>query len=414
MMTGTAVPPGPAPRWNLLRSTAVLGAALMAANLAGYLLAIVGSHQLTASAYGLFSAMIAILLVAGIPALALQAVVARRTAADELPLHAAIRDGVLTGTASALVGVLAWPGLTVFLHVDHHGVAVLFAAAGLVPLNVLAAIQGHLQGHERFARLSVVVAVIGVGKLVGGVVPLAAGGAATSAMAGIAIATGVSCVVALRLAAGQNRRAPGTQHHPTAHPELATATLSIGAVILLASLDLLLARHLLSSTLSGRYAAGNVVAKAAFWLPQAVPLTALPRLSKGDVANRALREAGLLTAAIGVTCVAVTAVGGVFLVKLTFGASYGGIGHDAWLFALQGAALAGVQLLIIDDIAARRRRIVPLVLLAAAVETVVMLTVAPRHPATVITIAAIVAGALCAVAVLRRSRVRPMPAPAPQ
>ncbi len=66
------------PRWS--------ASALMAGNLASYLLAIIGSHRLRPSDYGLFGAMLAILLVGGIPALALQAVVARRTAAEQLPL----------------------------------------------------------------------------------------------------------------------------------------------------------------------------------------------------------------------------------------------------------------------------------------------------------------------------------------
>jgi O-antigen/teichoic acid export membrane protein len=394
----------PAPRWNLVRSTAILGAALMAANLANYLLAIIGSHQLRPSDYSLLGAMLAVLLVAGIPSLALQAVVARRTATDGLAFHDAIRDGALTGAASVVIGLIAWPGLAVFLHVDHHGLAVLFAITGLLPLNLLAAVQGHLQGNERFARLSAVVIVIGIGRLIGGVVPLALGGGATSVMAGIAIATGASCVVGLRVAAAPTRRPIGTVAAPTARPELLTATLSIGALLLLSSLDLLFARHLLTATVSGRYAAGAVVAKAAFWLPQAIPLTALPRLSRGVGRERALREAAILTAAIAIACIAVTAVGGVFLVRLTFGASYASIGHVAWLFALQGSALAGVQLLIIDDIAARRRRVVPVVLIAAAIEAAVVLSVRPRHPDTLIAIATTAAAVLCAITTYRRTR----------
>jgi O-antigen/teichoic acid export membrane protein len=378
----------------------------MAANLASYLLAIIGSHRLRPADYSLLGAMLAVLLVAAIPSLALQAVVARRTAIDDLPLHDALRDGALTGAVSVALGAAAWPGLTIFLHVDHHGLAVVYAVAGLLPLNLLAAVQGHLQGNEKFPRLAMIVVLVGIGRLFGGVIPLVVGGGATSVMAGIAIATGVTCALGLRIAASPTRRPAGAAASPSARPELLTATLSIGALLLLSSLDLLFARHLLTATLSGRYAAGTVVAKAAFWLPQAIPLTALPRLSRGAGRERALREAAILTALIALTSIAVTAIAGVFLVRLTFGSSYASIGHYAWLFALQGSALAGVQLLIIDDIAARRRRVVPAVLVAAVIETAIVLGARPHHPGVLITVAAVVASALCAVTTYRRVRVK--------
>jgi O-antigen/teichoic acid export membrane protein len=407
-MTTTTAGGEPASRRSLVRSSAVVGAALMTGNLASYLLAIIGSHRLLPSAYGLFGAMLAVLLVGGIPALALQAVVARRTAAEQLPLRHALRDGMVTGLASVAVGLAAWPGLTAFLHVDHHGLAVVLVVAGLLPLNLLGAIQGHLQGAERFGRLAVVVVVIGVGRLLGGVIPLLLGAKATGVMAGIAIATTLSALVALRLAAQPGivfaTAARTTAARRSARPELVTATLSMGALLLLSSLDLLLARHLLPATPAGRYAAGNVVAKAAFWLPQAVPLTALPRLSRHDHRAKALRDAAVLTAAIAALSITVTAVAGVFLVKLTFGAGYGSIGGVAWLFAVQGSALAGVQLLVFHDIAVRRRGVVPLVLLAALLETAIVLAVDPNSPRVIIAIAASTAVALVGVTALRHQR----------
>lgn len=399
-MTGTTTDPGAASRRSLVRSTAVVGAALMAGNLASYLLAIIGSHRLRPSDYGLFGAMLAVLLIGGIPALALQAVVARRTAAEHLPLRRALRDGVLTGAASVVVGLAAWPGLTAFLHVGEHGIAILFAVAGLLPLNILAGIQGHLQGGERFGRLAVVVLVVGFGRLIGGVVPLAFGGAATAVMAGVAVATAVSALVALRLTAGEaspTRLAGAESASGPVRHELLRAILSMGALLLMSSLDLLLARHVLPAGQAGRYAAGNVVAKVAFWLPQAVALTALARLSRTDDRARALRDASVLTVAIATVSITVTALAGPFLVRLTFGTGYASIGSIAWLFAVQGSALAGVQLLVFSDIAARRLSVVIPILVAAGLETVVVLAVQPVTPRGIITIAATVAVLLVGV-----------------
>jgi O-antigen/teichoic acid export membrane protein len=394
-MTATSTDADLAVRPSFVRSAAVVGIALMAGNLASYLLAIIGSHRLRPSDYGLFGAMLAILLIGGIPSLALQAVVARRTAAENLVVRRALREGLLVGLISVAVGLVLWPGLTRFLHVGDHGLAILFTVASLLPLNLQAAAQGHLQGEEKFERLALLVVVIGVGRLLGGVIPLMLGAEATGAMAGMAIATALSAAVALRVvkrSAGPSLTPAGPiEDDVSARPELVTATLSMGALLLLSSLDLLLARHVLPATEAGRYAAGNVVAKAAFWLPQAVALTALPRLSRTEDRAKALRDAALLTAAIAAVSITVTAVAGDFLVRLTFGTGYESIGGIAWLFALQGSALAGVQLLVFHDIAARRRGVVPLVLIAAAIETVVILALAPHTPRPIITIAATVA-----------------------
>jgi O-antigen/teichoic acid export membrane protein len=407
MVTSTEA--GPASRRSLLRSAVVVGAALMTGNLASYLLAIVGSHRLHPAAYGLFGSMLAILLIGGIPALAVQAVVARRTAAEHLSRQRALADGIRTGLATVAVGVAAWPGLTVFLHVDRHGLAVLAVVASLLPLNILAAIQGHLQGGESFARLAVVLVLAGVGRLVGGVVPLAFGAGTAGVMTGIAVATSVAALVAMRLRSDPTAAAPTGEpagSSQSIRPELVSATVSMGALLLLSSLDLLLARHVLPASQTGRYAAGNVVAKAAFWLPQAVPLTALPRLSRSDHRAKALADAALLTAAIGAVSIIVTAVAGSTLVRLTFGSGYASIGGVAWLFAVQGTALAGVQLLVFHDIAARRRGVVPSVLVAAAIEAVIVLVVRPSHPRTIIEIAASIATALVVVTAVRHRLAR--------
>lgn len=127
-------------------------------------------------------------------------------------------------------------------------------------------------------------------------------------------------------------------------------------------------------------------------------------MSRSDDRATALRDAANLTAVVSAAAITVTVVGGVFLVRLTFGPGYDSIGGIAWLFAVQGSALAGVQLLVFHDIAARRRGVVPLVLLAAVVESAVVLGISPDTPRTIIAIAAGVAVVLLGVTTLRHWR----------
>lgn len=391
-------------RSELVRFSAMLGPALMAANVASYLLAVLGGRELTTADYGFFGSLLSVLLVASVPALAVQAVVARRTAVGEMDRGQALRVGALVGAGSAVIGLAVTPALAVFLHAGSHALGLVVIMLSLVPLNLLAGVQGRLQGRERFARLAVLVMLIGVGRLLGGVVPLALHAGSTVVMVGIAIGVTVTAVVGVRMLRDEPvaelvEPAPA---HSAIRSEIGGAVLAMGALLLLSNLDLLLGRHVLSGTVSGRYAAGNVVAKVAFWLPQAVALAVLPRLSRGVDRRKALREALLLTAALTGAIVVIAAVAGVLVTRVAFGPRYASIGTVAWLFAVQGGVLAMLQLLILDDIATRRRVVAPLALLAAAIEVVVVLSTGISTPHALIATATLVAAGLGVAVAFRR------------
>jgi O-antigen/teichoic acid export membrane protein len=392
-------------RSELVRSSAILGPALMAANVASYLLAVLGGRELTPADYGFFGSLLSVLLVAGVPALAIQAVVARRTAVGEIDRSGALRIGAVSGAVSAAVGLLLTPALALFLHAGPHALGLVVIMVSLLPFNVLAAVQGRLQGRERFAGLAVLVLLIGSGRLLGGVVPLVLHAGATVVMLGIGLGVTAAATVGVRMTRTDRDTAAALDtagHGPRLRAEVAGAILAMGALLLLTNLDLLLGRHVLASAVSGRYAAGNVIAKIAFWLPQAVALAALPRLSRGVGRVKAMREALLLTAALAGVIVVVAAVAGVLVTRLAFGPRYASIGGVAWLFALQGGILALVQLLVLDDIARRRRLVAPLAVAAAAVEVAVVLLAGISTPRALVLTATLVAAALGVAVVLRR------------
>jgi O-antigen/teichoic acid export membrane protein len=394
-----------ATRSDLVRSSAILGPALIAANVASYLLAVLGGRELTTADYGFFGSLLSVLLVAGVPALAIQAVVARRTAVGEIDLAGALRVGAVTGCVSAAIGLLLTPALAIFLHAGPHALGLVVIMVSLLPLNVLAAIQGRLQGRERFVGLAALVLLIGAGRLFGGVVPLILHAGSTVVMLGIGLGVTAAATVGVRMARAEPATGTGGEpvvQAPRLRSEVGSASLAMGALLLLSNLDLLLGRHVLPSTVSGRYAAGNVVAKIAFWLPQAVALAALPRLSRGVGRVKAMREALLLTAVLAGVIVVVAAVAGVLVTRLAFGPRYASIGSVAWLFAIQGGILALVQLLILDDIAMRRRVVAPLAVVAALVEVAVVLLSGISTPRALVLTATLVAAGLGVAVVVRR------------
>jgi O-antigen/teichoic acid export membrane protein len=391
-----AVSPG------LIRPAALLGPALLAANLASYALVLIAGRVLTPAAYSVLVTLLALLLVGSVPSLALQSVLARRGAVGTNEIDGAFAAGIVTGAIVTGLMFAALPALHSFLHLQHHVLGLVAMAAALLPVHVIASIQGSLQGAERFGRLGVVVVLGGLARLLGGAIPLAFGATVDEAMVGIAV---VSAAVAVTASAYAGVRRLVAQRPSVSGfgREVVTAAVAFGGLLVLSSLDVLLARHLLISNAAGRYGAGSVVSKGGLWLPQAVALVALPRLSRAEQGSRALRDALALTSAIGAVVVVVTAAVGATVVRLGFGADLVPSHGWVWPFALQGAALAMVQLLIADDVARRTMVVAPLTLAAAGVELAIVFGLGIDSPRALIGCATIIAIGLAAAALLCRS-----------
>jgi len=176
------------------------------ANAGNYAFNVVMAFLLGPEAYGALAALLALVLVGSVPGLALQAVVARRVAlagsgrapsGDSWP---GVRWLVgRAGLALALLTVAIGPGLVLFLHLD-SAVPVLWLALALAPTPLLFAVQGLLQGRERFGALAAVL-LAGAGvKLAVGLALVAAGLGISGAMAGVAAGGLLAALAGLRLA----------------------------------------------------------------------------------------------------------------------------------------------------------------------------------------------------------------------
>jgi O-antigen/teichoic acid export membrane protein len=442
---------------SLRRDALVLAAGMAVANAGNYGFNLVMAFLLGPEAYGALAALLALVLVGSVPGLALQAVVARRTALAGGSVWPGARWLVgRAGLGLALLTVAAGPGLVLFLHLD-SAVPLLWLALALAPTPLLFAVQGLLQGRERFGALAAVMVAGAVVKLAIGLVLVAAGFGVSGAMAGVAAGGVLAALAGLRLAAPPGRRlaapagfrlaAPGVVDNPTPSSP-GSATLPVGAplpevegatrpevegagrpepgwwrevggatagllgLFLLANLDVLLARHYLDRAAAGRYALGAVVAKIAFWAPQFVVTVVFPRLVGGADPRRLLGTSalviggfgGLLAATLGVAALAGLAVP-------VLGGGYAGLGPLLPLFAALGTGLALVQLLLFEGIATRDRRLGRAVAVALVAE--VALVAGPLHGSVgQVAGAALTVVAALAVAgwwLVRQRRTRPSP-----
>lgn len=356
------------------------------ANVLSYGLSLAGARLLVPAEYGLFVALLAVSIVASVPALALQAVVAvrvvrapaverDRVAAQSLGL------GLATGAVLVAAGVLATPLLERFLRLPGSG-AGLWLAASLLPFAVFGALQGLAQGRHDFGRLAVVLVAAAGGRLVGGVAGLLLTRDTTGAMAGVAVGLAAG-VAAGWLVTGRPRPARGSW--PVR--KLAVASQALAGLFLLTNLDPVLARHYLPAVEAGLYGAGAVLAKAAFFLPQFVVLVVFPRLASAPRPGRTLWVALAALGGLGVLLTGITRLAGGLAVTAVGGAAYQELAGRAWLFVAVGSSFVIVQLLLYAQLTAARQQVTLAVWAVVAAEAAVVATVAHGSLTAVVTTA---------------------------
>lgn len=377
-------------------------------NMLAYGFSVAVAHQLDQSGYGQIGALLTILLVASIPATAIQAVTARRVASavaqDPAALRAftapLVRWSLLIGVAAAIVlGGLA-PVVSALLPAVSTG-QVAWTALSLIPSALIYCYLGIAQGGSRFRAYTVLFVAMNGAKLAAGLGAGAAGATPGLIMGSVAVAwfaTAALAHFALRDMVGRPRFERGLGYVR----ELGTASWSLGAVLLLSLLDGLLAAHYFSGDALGRYQAGAMFTRAGYFAPQFAGVLAYPKLAVPQSRRKALTTAMALSVGIGLAMVVTTVLAAGPLVRFAFGAKYLGViagfnlASAAGLFALSGATQAMVQLALLDAVARRSHVTGWLVFGGIVAEASVILAVA-HHSATQLITTAAVCGTATAV-----------------
>src|SRR5262245_10052984 len=236
---------------------------MAAANGLNYAFNLVMLRLLQPADYGALGALLAVILIGTVPGLALQAVVARHTA-----LRAGDHDAVAELWSRTLVAVswvslglglvaaAAAPALAAFLHLGSLAPA-LWLAANILPLALVATLQGMLQGVQRFGVLAAVLLLNAEIRLAVGVGLVAAGYGVDGALAASVAGSLLGMLLPLVLLGPALAGASGRRRRPAARAELSggrappvaaalgrevgAAALAFLGLLLLTNLDLLLA-----------------------------------------------------------------------------------------------------------------------------------------------------------------------------
>jgi O-antigen/teichoic acid export membrane protein len=300
------------------------------------------AHILDPGEYSLLASGLVLIYIVTIPAVALQAAVARDVAShlaagEEVEAGVALRESLLAVSrlmiGLVLVGaVLAYPAI-VLLNV-HRELFMVAVGASAIAALVLPAAWGGLQGAQRFGALGFNQALTATAKLIVGAGLALAGIGVTGIMFGVAGATAAAAIAALVPLRGLWELGHGQPLNPR---RLFSVYVTAAAVIfslfaILTSIDLLVARAAFTPHVAGLYAAASVGARTLLLLPVAVTTVLFPRVATLQDAARERRHlvAGVAVVAAGAalgTAIMFLAPGPIL--DIAFGPSYRGAG--SWL-----------------------------------------------------------------------------------
>jgi O-antigen/teichoic acid export membrane protein len=335
-----------------VQATAIVGVGLVVSQVIAMLQMLVVARILGPEQYGVFGAMAVVLLIGSTVLAATQVTIARHVASGRSLGQIGASSVLAAGLATFALGAAVAPLLSRVLNLDDVA-GLLLVAVTFVPFAVTGAQLGLLQGYEKHSRLGALYVISTLTRVLGAIAGAALGQTADSAMLGLAIGATLGAVVGQFVLVERIawRSRAGTRDYLV---EAAHAAHALIALYALTNLDVLLARAQLSAFDAGLYASGALVARAVFFLPQAILVAAFPRIVAG--ARNAQRQAVAAVAVLGLLATAFVALFPTLTVGIMAGEQYLEVTDEAWLFALAGAGFGVVQVLLYARMAHNDRR----------------------------------------------------------
>ncbi|HEY0169132.1 MAG TPA: hypothetical protein VGB75_18955 [Jatrophihabitans sp.] len=368
------------PRQASLTQAAPVGRGLLWVTAAGwlgnvlsYLLLLAAARRLGVADYAELVTLLNLLLIGSVPAFALQAVAARRVATGSA--EGLLEAGVVIGLAATLLIAALSPALVAFLHLPGLTGPLLVALS--MPGTALQGLcQGVWQGEQRLMGLAVATFAGTAGRSGAGLLGLFLGGTSTTALTCLAIGLSVpaaGCVLALPELRHRSRRALLSLLTEAGH-----ASHAYGVFLLLSVSDVLLARHVLSTSAAAVYAAGSVLTKASLWLPQSVANVLFATLTDAERHHRVFARAVAGIAGLGLAIVAGSWLLSGLVTNVVGGGRYPQLREDAWLFAMLGGCLAVLQFTLVAGLAVRNMAVTALIWASVAGEAALVLSLGPQ------------------------------------
>jgi O-antigen/teichoic acid export membrane protein len=337
----------PQERKRLIQGVIVVGAGLAVPQVLAYAASVIAARLLVPAEFGAFGAMQGITQIGTPIGLAIQAVVARRLVKNsQNKHHDLLKFGLEVSIAVMILTLLVSFPLSSIFHIDY--LVLVLTIGAVAPFVFISTQLGIAQGKELYLKVAGIYIVFGIGRSISAIVGLLIYPELISVGIGFFGGTLLSVIFA-HFVLGNSKKFWKTVRAEKGVSELYKAAQALIALYVLVNIDVLLARIVLSPTQSGVYTVGMLVAKIAFFMPQAITVVLFPKMGKND--SSALRLAVLGTTLIGSAYVGFCYFASEFVVNAIGGSGYSELYSEVWMFALEGSLFAVLQVLLYGRIA---------------------------------------------------------------
>jgi O-antigen/teichoic acid export membrane protein len=337
----------PQERKRLIQGVIVVGAGLAVPQVLAYAASVIAARLLVPADFGAFGAMQGITQIGAPIGLAIQAIAARRLVKNSANKHHdLLKFGLEVSIAVMLATFLISFPLSSIFNIDY--LVLVLTIGAIAPYVFISTQLGIAQGKEFYIKLAGIYIVFGIGRSVSAIVGLFVYPELISVGIGFFGGTLLSAIVA-HFILGNSKKFWKTDRAEKSVKELWKATQALFALYVLVNIDVLLARVVLTPEESGVYTVGMLVAKIAFFMPQAITVVLFPKMGRND--SSALRLAVLGTSLIGALYIGVTYFASEFVVNAIGGSGYAELYSEVWFFAIEGSLFAVLQVLLYGRIA---------------------------------------------------------------
>ena len=370
----------PQERKRLIQGMIVVGAGLAVPQVLAYAASVIAARLLVPAEFGAFGAMQGITQIGTPIGLAIQAIAARKLVKNSANKHHdLLKFGLEVSIAVMLATLLISFPLSSIFNIDY--LVLVLTIGAIAPFVFISTQLGIAQGKEFYLKLAGIYIVFGIGRSVSAIVGLFVYPELISVGIGFFGGTLLSAIVA-HFILGNSKKFWKTDRAEKSVKELWKATQALFALYVLVNIDVLLARVVLTPEESGVYTVGMLVAKIAFFMPQAITVVLFPKMGKND--SSALRLAVIGTALIGAGYVGVCYFGSEFVVNAIGGSGYSELYSEVWLFAIEGALFAILQVLLYGRIAREDTKVSILLWVGSIIATVSVWSIATDTIITVV------------------------------
>ena len=392
----------PQERKRLIQGVIVVGAGLAVPQVLAYAASVIAARLLVPSEFGAFGAMQGITQIGTPIGLAIQAIAARRLVKNSANKHHdLLKFGLEVSIAVMLATLLISFPLSSIFNIDY--LVLVLTIGAIAPFVFISTQLGIAQGKEFYLKLAGIYIVFGIGRSISAIVGLFVYPELISVGIGFFGGTLLSAIVA-HFILGNSKKFWKTERADESVKELWKATQALFALYVLVNIDVLLARIVLTPEESGVYTVGMLVAKIAFFMPQAITVVLFPKMGRND--SSALRFAVLGTSLIGAIYIGVTFIASEFVVDAIGGSGYAELYSEVWLFAIEGTLFAVLQVLLYGRIAREDTKVSMLLWFGSIIAMICVWLIATDSTITVVSSLIVVTFVLVIVAGITELRHR--------